>query len=108
LPDLGLFLLRNYTHRRREFALLLATGFTHRMIRKIIFSEQLLIIIAGIVSGLVPAVVATLPSLKNNHEIPWLFLGSIVTAIFLTGILAVTVSLSAVKESSLVTALRKE
>jgi putative ABC transport system permease protein len=108
IAGLGFVLLRNYTHRRREFALLLATGFTHRMIRKIIFSEQLLIIIAGIVSGLVPAVVATLPSLKNNHEIPWLFLGSIVTAIFLTGILAVTVSLSTVKESSLVTALRKE
>jgi putative ABC transport system permease protein len=108
IAGLAFVLLRNYTHRRREFALLLATGFTHRMIRKIIFSEQLLIIIAGIVSGLLPAVVATLPSLKNNHEIPWLFLGSLVTAIFLTGILAVAASLRAVKESSLVTALRKE
>jgi putative ABC transport system permease protein len=108
IAGLGFVLLRNYTHRRKEFALLLATGFTYRMIRKIIFSEQLLIIIAGIVSGLIPAVVATLPSLKNNHEIPWLFLGTIITAIFLTGVLAVAVSLGAVKESSLVTALRKE
>ena len=74
IAGLGFVLLRNYNHRKREFALMLATGFSVKRIRRMILSEQMLILFAGIISGVISAIVATLPSLKNSPDIPWFFL----------------------------------
>lgn len=108
IAGLGFVLMRNYNRRKREFALMIATGFTPKKIRKSVFSEQLMILFAGVVSGVIPAIVATLPSLRSNHEIPWIYLSVIVLAIFFTGLLAVMLSLRSIREKNLITALRKD
>ncbi len=108
IAGLGFVLLRNYNYRRREFALMMSSGFKIRRIRRIIFSEQMLILLAGIVSGVVPASIATLPSLKNNANIPWLYLLSMVALIFLTGTLALLLSLRSVTGNSLTESLKQE
>jgi ABC-type antimicrobial peptide transport system permease subunit len=108
IAGLAFVLLRNFNRRKREFALMLATGFTPSKIKKMVFSEQILIIIAGIVSGLIPAIVATLPSLRTNHEIPWIYLAVIILVIFLTGVFAVLLSTRSIKQDNLISVIRKD
>jgi putative ABC transport system permease protein len=108
IAGLGFVLLRNYNFRKREFALMMATGFSVNKIRRMILSEQMLILIAGIISGVIPAIVATLPSLKNSPDIPWLYLILMVSAILLTGSAALFFSVRAVTNDSLTASLKRE
>ena len=108
IAGLGFVLLRNYNYRKREFALMLATGFKVKRIRKLILSEQIFILLAGMVSGILPAIIATLPSLKNNTDIPWIYLISMVFIIFCTGFAALFFSLRSVTGNSLTASLKKE
>jgi putative ABC transport system permease protein len=108
IAGLGFVLLRNYNYRRREFALMLATGFRVRKIRRLILFEQMLILLAGMTSGIVPAIIATLPSLKNNSDIPWIYLVSMVLIIFFTGFAALLFSLQSVTRNSLIISLKRE
>ncbi|HEX2974950.1 MAG TPA: FtsX-like permease family protein, partial [Bacteroidales bacterium] len=108
VAGLGFVLLRNYNSRKREFALLMATGFSVRKIRKMISSEQIKLIVAGVVTGAIPAFVATLPSLRSNHSVPWTFVGIIILLIFATGYSAIMISMRAIKENELTSSLRKE
>jgi putative ABC transport system permease protein len=108
IAGLGFVLLRNYNFRKREFALLMAIGFSVNKIKKMILSEQILILIAGITSGVIPAVVATLPSLKNSPDIPWLNQLLMVSAIVVTGSAALVFSVREVTNDSLTAILKKE
>jgi putative ABC transport system permease protein len=108
IAGLGFVLLRNYNSRKREFALMMATGFKIKKIRNLIFSEQMLILAAGVLSGVLPAILATYPSLKNNQDVPWIFLLSTVGLIFLTGTIVLLLSLSSIRDNSLIASLRKE
>lgn len=108
IAGLGFVLLRNYSQRRREFGLMLATGFSFRKIRKMIFTEQMQILVSGIFTGIFPAIVATLPSLESNHEVSWAYLIIMILLIFLSGIAAIVLSLRSIKEKSLVEILRRD
>lgn len=105
---LGFVLLRNYNQRKQEFALMLAIGFHIKSIRRMIFSEQLLIIFAGVTAGIIAAVIATLPSLRNNAEVPWIFMVLVVVTIMMTGIIALLVSIRSITSQSLTASLKKE
>jgi putative ABC transport system permease protein len=108
IAGLGFVLLRNYSFRKREFALMLATGFSVKRIRRMILSGQMLILSAGIISGIIPAVIATIPSLRSNPDLPWLYLALMISAIFLTGSAALFISVRSVTGESLTASLRKE
>jgi ABC-type antimicrobial peptide transport system permease subunit len=108
VAGLGFVLLRNYNRRKREFALMLATGFTIRKIRRSILSEQVLILSAGVISGALSAIVATLPSLMGGQEIPWIYLIGMIMVIMLTGFLAIYLSVKQVSGIELIASLKKE
>ena len=108
IAGLGFVLLRNYDQRKREFALMLATGFQVKKIRRIILSEQMLILFAGVSSGIISALVATLPSIKNNPDIPWLFMILMISAILITGLFTLLISVRSVTNDSLTESLKKE
>jgi putative ABC transport system permease protein len=108
VAGLGFVLLRNYNQRKREFALMLATGFTIRNIRKGIFSEQALILFAGVLSGALSAIIATLPSLRSGQDIPWLYLMMMILVIAITGFVAIYISVRSVSGTELVSSLKKE
>jgi ABC-type antimicrobial peptide transport system permease subunit len=108
IAGLGFVLLRNYNLRKLEFALMLATGFTVKKIRRIILSEQMVILFAGVTSGVISAIVATLPSVTNSPDISWLFLILMVLAIIITGLVALVYSVRAVTNDSLTASLKKE
>ncbi len=108
IAGLGFVLLRNYNQRKREFALMLATGFSFKSIRHMIFSEQVIILLAGITSGVLSALIATLPSIKGRADLPWVFLAGMVIAITLTGLLTLFLSVRSISDNSLTASLRKE
>jgi putative ABC transport system permease protein len=108
IAGLGFILLRNYNLRRREFALMLATGFSLARIRKMIINEQLIILLVGLTTGFVSAVIATFPSVSGSGEIPWTLLLTMLFAIGLTGVATLYISARYITSLSLTTALRRE
>jgi putative ABC transport system permease protein len=108
VAGLGFVLLRNYNQRKQEFSLLLATGISVRKIRGMIFAEQALVLLAGISTGLVSALVATTSSLKSRPDMPWFFIILILLTMMLTGLLVLFLSVRSITVNSLVSSLRKE
>jgi len=108
IAGLGFVLLRNYNQRKKEFALMLATGFRIKKIRQMILSEQVLILLAGVSSGIVSAFLATSSSVTNSRDIPWLFIIMMVVAILITGFIALFLSVRSITKNSLITNLKAE
>jgi putative ABC transport system permease protein len=108
IAGLGFVLLRNYNRRKKEFALLLCCGVPISQIRKMIFSEQILILIAGVSAGVVSAIVATLPSLIKNPVVPWFYMGVMIASILITGIVSLSLSVRSITGKSLISSLKSE
>jgi putative ABC transport system permease protein len=108
IAGLGFVLLRNYNLRKREFALMLAIGFPFRAIKKMILSEQIKILFAGITSGVLSALVATLPSIQRSSEVPWILLSVMILSIAATGLTALLLSVRSITVNSLTVCLKKE
>jgi len=105
---LAFILLRNFNLRKKEFFLLLSTGFTPKGIRRIVFREYFMILSAGISSGSVPAILATIPSLTSSAEIPWLLLLAMIVTIFSAGSLALLLSARTLVRDNLMAGLKKD
>ena len=108
VAGLGFILLRNYNHRKKEFAIMIATGYSLNSLRKMIIYDQAKILAAGLLTGVLSAVIATIPSLKSGSEIPWAFLLIMYSLVFLAGFAALLISVRAIKNDSLIVSLRKE
>ncbi len=108
IAGLGFVLKRNYNMRRREFALLMATGFTGKQIRKIVLKEHIFILISGFITGTIPPIIATFPSIRNGSDIPWMSLGLIGIMVFLIGMATIFYSVRQIKQTSLIESLRRE
>ena len=108
IAGLGFVLARNYSMRRKEFALLLATGFTLERIRRILMKEQVEMLIAGIVTGVISGIASSSASVNNISEIPWTSILVICLASMAAGITSLLVSLKSINEEGLVPELRKE
>lgn len=108
VAGLGFILIRNFNQRKREFGLMMATGFSVKKIRRIIFTDHSKILLAGIITGIVSALIATRPSIAGNASIPWLTIGGMIFLILLTGFAALAISLRSVKKDDLITRIRKE
>jgi putative ABC transport system permease protein len=97
---LGLVVLRNVLERRGELALLQALGFSRGSIRWLVLSEHVWLLAAGLLAGVLPALLAILPASKaTTLPVPWLQLALTAAGIFACGtfasLLAVYVSLRA-------------
>jgi len=108
VAGLGFILLRNYNQRKREFAAMIATGYSIRSLIGMIMRDQIQILVTGIFIGIVSAIITTLPSILSGSEIPLVFLLIMVLLIFFTGLIALIISVRAIKFESLIKSLRKE
>ncbi len=108
VAGLGLILIRNFNQRKRDFGLMLAEGFSLRSIRRIIFVEHARILLAGILSGLISALVATRPSIMNDTDLPWKTIAVMIVLILATGLTALAISAGSIKKDTLITRIRKE
>jgi len=105
---LSLVLLKNMESRKNEFAFLMASGYTINRLRKIIYNEFVIILIAGIFAGTLPGIMATLPSLRSGADIPWLILTIIVISLLVSGILIIKISVNRLINTDLIAAIQKE
>jgi len=105
---LGLILIRNFNQRRSDFGLMLAQGFSVKSIRKTIFGEHARILLAGMLTGIISALIATRPSVMNYSDLPWGTLAVMIILILLSGIIALAVSVRSVNKDTLITRIRKE
>jgi ABC-type antimicrobial peptide transport system permease subunit len=108
VAGLGFVLRQNYRSRKREFALMLAAGYREKIIRRYIFTEQALMLCAGVLTGVISAFIATYPTIRGGTGVPWISLISIIIAIVITGMAALYFSLKGTGRDQLVSGLRKE
>jgi ABC-type antimicrobial peptide transport system permease subunit len=105
---LGFVLHRNYTTRRKEFALMISSGYRAGDIKRLVMGEQVLSLIAGITTGILSGLVSASSSVNNINEIPWVSLLAITIAITSTGVISLLVSIGGIEQESLITELRRE
>jgi ABC-type antimicrobial peptide transport system permease subunit len=87
---------------------MLAEGFSVISIRRIVFGEHARILVAGIITGLISALVATRPSIMNNTDLPWKTIVIMILLILATGLTALAASVRSIQNETLITRIRKE
>jgi len=104
---LAAVLLRNVLERRRELALLRAVGFRQRDLVWMIAAENLLLLVLGLLSGTLTALLAIAPALAERGTLPamsFVLLGGVLLA----GLLASVLAVAAAVHAPLLQALRSE
>jgi putative ABC transport system permease protein len=108
VAGMGFILMRNFFQRKREFALMVATGYTIRKIRRYLLKDQVIILLWGVLTGTVAGLVSTLPSLRSGSEIPWTIIIVMVITIVVVGMGALLLSVRMISRKSLIVQLRRE
>ncbi len=106
---LAAVLLRNVLERRKELALMQAVGFRKRLIAAMVLSENVLVMLWGLASGTVCALLAILPGLMaQGQSLPLLMIGLVLLSVFVAGTLSSILALAAAFRSPLLAALHSE
>ena len=111
LGTLGLaaVMLRNVLERRGELALLRALGHRQASLGWMVFSENAVLLIAGLLIGGLSALLAVAPHAATQPgQIPWGSLGLTLLLVFVTGMLASAAALASALRTPLLPALRGE
>ncbi|MDQ3171646.1 MAG: FtsX-like permease family protein [Acidobacteriota bacterium] len=85
---LATVLARNVLERRRELGLLRAVGYGQSQVSRVVLSEHLMLLVAGIAAGVLAAAVAILPALIDRGVPGGWTLPAWLAGIFVTGALA--------------------
>ena len=102
-------LLRNVLERRRELALLRAVGYNSSHFTLMVVAENLLLLISGLVTGTVCALLAIAPVFfARGGKLPHVSLGLLLLAVLVSGLTASLVATWAALRSPLLPALRAE
>ncbi len=106
---LGTVMLRNVIERRAELALLRAVGFRPSSIRWLVLFENAFLLMCGLVTGTVAALVAMLPHLlSTGADVPWGSGAGLLLGIFALGLLAATAATAEAVRMPVVATLRGE
>ena len=106
---LALVLLRNVLERRSELALMRAVGFRDVAIRKLLLAEHWGLVAMGLVCGVVSAVLAVIPALRQRQEgMPITALAVILAAIAAAALLWTGLAARFALRGRLMQALRSE
>ena len=106
---LGAVLLRNVLERRHELALLRAVGYNAGHLSLMVLAENALLLLAGLTTGTVSAVVAIAPAwLERGGAVPLLSLGALLVLVVVTGLTASLAATVAAIRSPLLSDLRTE
>ena len=106
---LAAILLRNVLERRRELALLRAVGYRPGDLAAMVMAENLLLLLAGLGTGTLCALVAIAPTLSvRGGHVPVWSLALLVSVILATGAAASLAATKAALRSPLLEALRSE
>jgi putative ABC transport system permease protein len=106
---LAAVMFRNVLERRRELALLRAVGYDRRHVRLMILAETIFLLLAGLVAGVVCALIAVIPAwLSHGGGGPGPGLILLVAAIASAGVISAAAATRAAVSGRLLDALRAE
>lgn len=107
---LAVILARTMLERRREIALMQAVGFNNRPVFRVISTEYLMLLLAGVMIGFITAVIATMPAfLSANSDASLSTVVIVVGLILFNGFLWIFgLTWFSLKRKRLVTGLRVE
>jgi len=106
---LATVILRNVWERRGELALMRTLGFSRPAIALLVLSENTALLILGLLSGSLAALVAIAPAVAADPlAVPWRYLLTTLGIVFLTGILAGVLALLPAMRMPVLSALRAE
>ena len=106
---LGVVMLRNVSERRGELALLRALGYTRRALGWMVFSENAMLTLGGLLAGAIPAVIAITPQLLSRPQaVPVLSLALTLLGVLLIGLASGLLALRATLRAPMLRALRQE
>lgn len=106
---LAAVMLRNVWERRGELALMRAVGFSRLAIGWIVLTENVALLLVGLVAGGISALLAVAPHLVSRPgTIPWVSLAAILFGVFAVGTLAGIAAIAATLRAPLIPALRRE
>ncbi|MHC5157852.1 MAG: ABC transporter permease, partial [Planctomycetota bacterium] len=106
---LGLVLVLNVIDRKGELAMMQALGFRRASLKRMLFLEHGLLLLAGLFCGVVPAIWAVFPSvLMQGGAFPYGKIVLIIFGIILSGWLWIRVAVAGVLKSDYLNVLRNE
>ncbi len=106
---LAAVLLRNVLERRRELALLRATGYQPAHLSLMVVAENALLLSCGLLTGILCALLAVAPAfIARGGHLSFLSLALLLLAVFLTGLVASFAAVAVVKRAPLLASLRAE
>lgn len=110
LGTLGLsaVMLRNVFERRREMALLRATGYRASDLATLVVAENTVLLFGGLLSGVVAAGLAIMPALLARGTIPGGSLAWMLVGVVLVGLLSSVAAVIALLRAPLLADLRSE
>ena len=109
LFGITLIIFRGVEERRHEFALLGALGIPRKQIFLLLLSEYGALVACGLLSGLIPALIAIQPAATSlKSEMPWLTLLGVIASLILSAILCIVGSAFLVTRSLSLDALKNE
>jgi putative ABC transport system permease protein len=105
----GIVLMRNVLERRGEMALLRAVGFSRSSLHVLLLSEHIPLVLAGVVFGVIAAVIAVLPALLSpGVKIPYVIIALIFLVMVISGMLWTYLATFIALRRELLPALRNE
>lgn len=106
---LGLVVLLNILDRRAELAMIRAVGFSIKSTKLTIFIEHTALMLAGLITGSVAAVIAVFPVIIDSaSQIPFLSLMGIISCIAASALVWIYFATSTALRGPLLNALRNE
>jgi ABC-type antimicrobial peptide transport system permease subunit len=106
---LGIVLLRNVWERRKELSVFRAIGYTESNIFKLLFSENLFLLLLGLVGGILSALIGILPSLFTNaFQMPYLYVLLLILAITISGLAWIYIPLKVIRRQNIIESLQSD
>ena len=106
---MGIILYRNLLERRRELGVMMALGFKKSEIFRLVITENIFLLSAGIIGGLISAIIGILPSIISPaFNVNGIFLAVLIVSVFVIGGLWILFLVKSSIKVSLISLLRNE
>ena len=106
---LGIVLMRNIMERKKELALLSAIGYQQNSLFKLLFYENLFLLIVGLLCGLGAALIGVLPSLLSpSFHMPVGYILTLLFGILVSGLIWIWIPARQIKKYNIVESLKNE
>ncbi|RKY07405.1 MAG: hypothetical protein DRP66_06795, partial [Planctomycetota bacterium] len=106
---LALVVLLNVFERRGELGMLRAVGFTTGALKRMVLYEHLLLVVAGLVVGVVSALVSIAPAIASpGAELPYAMLIAVIACIAINAVVWICLAGAMTMKGNLLDAIRNE